>query len=78
MPDITKIQVVAIAKAAIALALALSLPVSAATQAEILAFAGALASVLMIADAIIRNGRTKIAANPEALAQIEKPGTPSL
>ena len=78
MPDVTKIQVVAIAKAAIGLGLALGLHVSDARQAAILGFAATVSSALLIADALIRRGRAAIAANPEAMAQIEKPGTPSL
>jgi len=78
MPDVTKIQVVAIVKAAIALILALGLPLDETTQAEIIGLAGTLATALVLADAIIRNGRSKIAANPEALAMIEKPQPPSL
>jgi hypothetical protein len=77
LPDVTKIQIVAIAKAGIALALALSLPLSDATQAEIIGLAGAVATALVFADAIIRNGRSKIAANPDALAALEQPGKPA-
>ena len=77
MPDITKVQVVAIVKAGIALGLALGLPVSPAMQAEILAFAGVIASALVIADSIIRNGRARALANPESIAQLEKPAPPA-
>jgi hypothetical protein len=72
MPDITKVQIVAVVQAVIALALALGLDINDATQTSIIALAGAVSSALVIADSIIRNGRSKIAANPEALAMIEK------
>lgn len=59
-PDITKAQIIAIVQAIIAVAAAFGLSMSAEQQTAIIGLAGALAVVLPIADAIIRNGRAKV------------------
>lgn len=59
-PDITKAQVVALLQAIIALAVAFGVSLSAEQQTALIGLAGAIAVVLPLADAIIRNGRSRI------------------
>lgn len=61
-PDITKAQVLALMQAVIALVVAFGVDLSTEQQTAILGLAGAVAVVLPIADAIIRNGRSRIVA----------------
>lgn len=60
-PDITAAQVVGFVAAAIALAIAFGVDLDAQQQDALLGFTGVVAS-LLFGDAIIRNGRSKIAA----------------
>lgn len=62
MPDITKAQVLAIMQALVGLAAAFGLDVSPATQDAIVQVVTALAVVIPAADALIRHGRSKVAA----------------
>lgn len=59
-PDITKAQVIALLQAIIALAVAFGVSLSSEQQTAIIGLAGAIAVVLPLADAIIRNGRSRI------------------
>jgi multisubunit Na+/H+ antiporter MnhB subunit len=59
-PDITRAQVVAIAQAILAVVVAFGIDLSETQQTAILGLAGALAIVLPLADAIIRNGRSRV------------------
>lgn len=61
-PDITKAQILALIQAVLALAIAFGVDLSTEQQTAILGLAGAVAVVLPIADAIIRNGRSRIVA----------------
>lgn len=59
-PDITKAQVVAVAQALLAVLVAFGVDLSDRQEAALLGLAGALAVVLPLADAIIRNGRSRV------------------
>lgn len=59
-PDITKAQVIAIVQAVLALVVAFGVHLSDKQQTAIIALAGAVAVVLPVADAIIRNGRSRV------------------
>ena len=67
-PDITKAQIVALVQAVIAVAVSFGVDLSDRQEAAILGLAGAIAVVLPLADAIIRNGRSRIYA-----AHVAKP-----
>lgn len=60
MPDITKAQIVALVQAVLALVIAFGVDLTEAQQTAIIGLAGAVAIVLPLADAIIRNGRSRI------------------
>ena len=73
-PDITPMQKlvgagVAVLASLLTLLAAFGIDLTAAQQAAILGFAGTVGSALAIADAIIRHGRSRNLANPEAIAQ---------
>jgi multisubunit Na+/H+ antiporter MnhB subunit len=59
-PDITKAQIIALVQALLAVIVAFGVPLSDRQEAAILGLAGAIAIVLPLADAIIRNGRSRI------------------
>ena len=67
-PDITKAQVIALVQAVIALVVAFGIDLTDEQTTAIIGLAGALAIVLPLADAIIRNGRSRIYA-----AHVAKP-----
>lgn len=71
-PDITKAQIVALVQACVALAIAFGINLSEPQQTAIIGLAGAIAIVLPLADAIIRNGRSKIYAAHVANEPTEK------
>ena len=71
-PDITKVQVVAVVQAVIALALALGLNIDPGLQASIIGAATALSGFLVASDAVIRNGRARVFASADAMAQAEQ------
>lgn len=58
-PNVTTLQLVAIAQAVIALAVAFGAPVSDEQSAAIIQLATALAIALPLADAHLRNGRAR-------------------
>lgn len=60
MPDVTKAQIIALVQAVLALVIAFGVDLTEAQQTAIIGLAGAVAIVLPIADAIIRNGRSRI------------------
>jgi hypothetical protein len=68
-PDITRAQVVALVQAILAVIVAFGINLSDAQQTAILGLAGAIAIVLPLADAIIRNGRSRIYAASVTAAQ---------
>ena len=59
-PDITKAQIVAIIQPFLTLGISFGLPITNAQQAAILGAGGALSGVLMLADALIRFGRSRV------------------
>ena len=59
-PDITKAQIIALVQAVLAVAVSFGVDLSDRQEAAILGLAGAIAIVLPLADAIIRNGRSRI------------------
>lgn len=61
-PDITKAQIVAIVQPVITCAVAFGAPISEQQTTALLGLAGAISTALVIADAIIRNGRARMAA----------------
>lgn len=61
-PDITKAQLIALVQAILAVVVAFGVNLSQAQQTALLGLAGAVAIVLPMADAIIRNGRARIVA----------------
>jgi hypothetical protein len=67
-PDITKAQIIALVQAVLAVAVSFGVDLSDRQEAAILGLAGAIAVVLPLADAIIRNGRSRIYA-----AHVAKP-----
>lgn len=77
MPDVTKVQFAVIAKLVIGLCLAVGLPLSEDAQKEIVFCITTIGTILVAADALIRFGRSKIAANPEAMKRLEHPGKAS-
>lgn len=66
MPDITRAQTVALVQAVIAVVVAFGVDLSDAQVTALIGLAGAIAVVLPLADAIIRNGRSRIAAAEQA------------
>lgn len=67
-PDITKAQIIALVQAVLAVAVSFGVDLSDRQESAILGLAGAIAVVLPLADAIIRNGRSRIYA-----AHVAKP-----
>jgi hypothetical protein len=70
-PDITKAQILSLVTAALGLAVSFGLDLSTGQQAAVIAFCTAALVFLPVADAIIRHGRSKVAAasvTAEALA----------
>lgn len=59
-PDITKAQVIALVQAVLALVVAFGIDLTDDQTTAIIGLAGALAVVLPLADAIIRNGRSRV------------------
>lgn len=59
-PDITRAQVIAILQAFLAVLVAFGVDLSERQETALLGLAGALAVVLPLADAIIRNGRSRV------------------
>lgn len=72
-PDITKAQILALVQAVIAVAVAFGVSLTSEQQAAILGLAGAVAIVLPIADAIIRNGRSRIVAEAMRSSSEDQP-----
>lgn len=68
-PDITRAQVIAIVQAVIAVAVSFGVDLSERQETALLGLAGALAVVLPLADAIIRNGRSRVYAAHVATRQ---------
>lgn len=62
MPDITKAQILALVQAVLGLLVSFSFTISQAQQTAIIAFCTAALVFLPVADAIIRHGRSKVAA----------------
>lgn len=60
MPDITRLQVVAIVQAILAVLVSFGIDLTDRQETALLGLAGALAVVLPLSDAIIRNGRSRI------------------
>jgi hypothetical protein len=60
MPDITKAQFVALVQAVLAVCVAFGADVTKDQQDALMQLAGVLGGALVIADAIIRNGRSKV------------------
>lgn len=65
-PDITKAQYIAVVQPILACAVAFGAPINSIQQAAILGLSGSVSTALVIADAIIRNGRSKMAAAVES------------
>lgn len=61
-PDITTAQIVAVAQSVIGLAVAFGAPITTAQATAIVAVVSGIAGVLLVSDAVIRNGRSRIAA----------------
>lgn len=76
MPDVTKIQLVAIVQPAIATAIAFGVPISDAQSVALMGMAGAVSSFLVLADALVRNGRSRMLTNVEAIKELERPAAP--
>lgn len=80
MPNITPAQIAAAVKLAVAVATALGLNVSGDLSDAVTEFLiGAVSCVstgIVIADAIIRHGRSRVLTSPDSLAQIERPKAP--
>lgn len=72
MPDVTKVQIVAIVQPVIATAIAFGVPITDAQSVALMSLAGAVSSFLVLADALIRSGRSRALANPESLVQLER------
>ena len=62
-PDITKAQIVAVIQPVITCAVAFGAPISEVQSAALLGLAGAISTALVIADAMIRRGRSAMMAN---------------
>jgi len=62
MPDVTPAQIVALVGAIIAVAVAFGAPIDDAQRDAILQLAGIVAPALVLGDAVIRHGRSRIAA----------------
>ncbi len=62
MPDVTPAQIVALVGAILAVAVAFGAPIDDAQRDAILQLASIVAPALVIGDAVIRNGRSRIAA----------------
>lgn len=58
-PDVTRVQLVAVAQAVIAAAVVIGAPLSKVQEAALVDLATALAVALPLADAVIRNGRAR-------------------
>lgn len=78
MPDVTKIQLVAIVQPIISTAIAFGAPITDAQSIALMGLAGALSTVLTLADAHIRNGRSRALSAPEVLDLIRKPQAPAV
>lgn len=80
-PDITKAQYVAIVQPVITVAVAFGAPVSDAQSTALIGLAGAFSTALVVADAIIRRGRSNnaaaIATAKVVLDQIEPTPAPA-
>lgn len=77
-PDVTPIQkIVGAATVLIAsvftLLTAFGVDISAGQQAAVLGFVTSLGGFFVIADAVIRHGRSRALANPEAMRELERP-----
>lgn len=80
-PDVTPIQklvgaAVMVVGSALTLLAAFGIELTVAQQGAITGFVGTVGTALVIADAVIRHGRSKIAANPEAVREMQKPAAP--
>ena len=58
-------------------AAAIGLPISDAAQTQLMVAGTAIPSFLLLADAIIRYGRSRIFASPDTMAEAEKPKPPA-
>lgn len=67
MPDITPAQIAAILGVVLGPLVAFGLLDDAAAQTLVASISGAVSAVLMVADAVIRNGRSKIAAAKQGI-----------
>lgn len=67
-PDVTPAQLVAIVSAIIGVAVAFGAPITDAQSAALVGLAGVVASALLVGDAVIRNGRARVAAAATAAA----------
>ena len=76
-PDITPAQVKAALLAIFAVAASLGLPIPNDLQVAVLAVGAAVPSALLIADAIIRYGRSRAFGSAETLDRVEQPKKPA-
>lgn len=60
MPDITKAQIVALVQAVLATLVAFGVDLTKDQQEALMQLAGVLGGAIVVADAIIRNGRSKV------------------
>lgn len=72
MPDVTKIQIVAIVQPVITAAVAFGAPITDAQTVALLGLAGAISSALAMADALIRYGRSRALMNVETVKELER------
>lgn len=75
-PDITPAQIKAAVIAGCATAAAIGLPVSSSTQTALIVVGTAFPSVLVVADAVIRFGRSRLFASAETMDRAEQPKKP--
>lgn len=76
MPDITPAQIKAVILTVLGLLAAFGLPISQEKQDAILQVATILPTVIVIADAFIRNGRSRALANADSVRELERPASP--
>lgn len=75
-PDITPAQIKAALIALFGLIAAFGLPVSQEKQDAIIQVVTVLSPAIVLADAYIRNGRSRVLANPESIRELERPASP--
>lgn len=82
-PDVTLVQklvgaVIAVLAALLPVLTAFGVSITTEQITAILGFATALGSAFVIADAVIRNGRSRALGNPESIREMEQPAPPAI